>query len=119
MSRPHGLVADDLFSRLAELLQATRDAHRPALVAEVAFNLTQNVRGRVGRELDLPVHVEAVHGLNESDGGYLDQIVQRLPTTGELSGEELRKGELFLDDPLSGVLVAVLVITDQQAPRAR
>src|SRR5215217_3899991 len=119
LSRPHGLVPDDLLRRLAEFLQAAGDAHRPSLVAEVALDLAQYVRRRVGRELDLPVHVEAVDRLYEADGGHLDQIVQRLPATGELSGEELRQGQLFLDHPFAGVLVAVLVVTDQQATRAR
>src|SRR5829696_1315650 len=62
-SGPDRLVADCLLRRLAELLQAAWDAHGPALVTKIALDLTEDIRGGVGRELDLPVHVEAVHGL--------------------------------------------------------
>src|SRR5215211_4137084 len=37
--RPHRLVPDHLFRRLAQFLQTAWDAHRPALVPEVAFDL--------------------------------------------------------------------------------
>src|SRR5919107_109422 len=116
--RLHGLVPDNLFRRLAQFLQSTWDPHRPALVPEVAFDLTQDVRGRVGRELDSPVHVEAVYGLYEADGGDLDQVVERLPAARELAGEELGQRELFLYYPLPGSFVAPLVVTDEQPPRA-
>src|SRR5215207_9175983 len=118
-SRPDGLVADCFLRRLAELLQATGDPHRSTLVTEVAFDLAEDVRGRVGGELDLPVYIEAVHRLDQADGGDLDQIVQRLPATCELAGQKLGQGKLLLDDPLAGVLVTVLVIAHEQAPRAR
>src|SRR5215217_2726021 len=118
-SRSHGLLTDYLLRRLAQLLQAPRDAHRPALVPKVAFDLAEDVRGRVGRELDLPVYVETVHRLNQSDGGHLDQVVQRLSTARELAGQELGQGKLFLDDPLAGVLVTALVVAHEQAARAR
>src|SRR5918999_4401450 len=101
-TRPHGLVADCFLRRLAELLQATGDPHRPALVTEVTFDLTEDIRRRVGGELDLPVNVEAVHRLYQADGGDLDQIVQRFSAARELAGQKLGQGELFLDDPLAG-----------------
>src|SRR5215204_6576120 len=118
-TRPHGLVADCFLRRLAELLQATGDPHRPALVTEVTFDLTEDVRGRVGGELDLPVYIEAVHRLYQADGGDLDQIVQGLTAACELAGQELGQGKLFLDDPLACVLVVVLVVAHEQAARAR
>src|SRR5918997_2798989 len=117
--RPHGLVADCFLRRLAELLQATGDPHRPALVTEVTFDLTEDVRGRVGGELDLPVYIEAVHRFYQADGGDLDQIVEGLPAACELAGQELGQRKLLLDDPLAGVLVAVLVIAYEQAARTR
>src|SRR5215211_2375873 len=118
-SRSDGLLADYFLRRLAQLLQAPRYSHRPTLVTEVAFDLTENVRGRVGGELDLPVYIEAVHRLYQADGGDLDQIVQGLPAACELAGQELGQRKLFLDDPLAGVLVAVLVIAYEQAARTR
>src|SRR5215210_7928858 len=118
-ARSDGLVADCFLRRLAQLLQTAGDAHRPALVTEVAFDLPEDVRGRVGGKLDFPVYVEAVHRLYQADGGDLDQIVQGLPAACELAGQELGQRKLFLDDPLAGVLLAVLVIAYEQAARAR
>src|ERR671920_1143406 len=118
-TRPNGLVADCFLRRLAQLLQTAGDPHRPALVTEVAFDLAEDVRGRVGGELDLPVYIEAVHRLYQADGGDLDQIVQGLPAACELAGQKLSQGKLFLDDPLAGVLVPLLVVAHEQAPRAR
>ena len=99
----HGLVPDRLLRRLPELLQAARDAHRPALVAEVALDLPEDVRRGVGRELDVPVHVEAVYGFDQADRGHLDQVVDGLAAARELAGQELRERELLLDHPLAGV----------------
>src|SRR5919107_2310876 len=118
-STPDGLLADCFLRRLAQLLQTAGDAHRPALVTEVAFDLPEDVWGCVGGELDFPVYIEAVHRLYQADGGDLDQIVQGLPAACELAGQKLGQGKLFLDDPLAGILVAVLVIAHQQAACAR
>ena len=48
--------------------------------------LAEDVWGRVCRELDFPVYIEAVHRLYQADGGDLDQIVQGLPAARELAG---------------------------------
>jgi hypothetical protein len=110
-ARPHGLVPDRLLRRLPELLQATRDAHRPALVAEVALDLPEDVRRSVSRELYVPVHVEAVYGLDQADGGHLHQVVHGLAAACELAGKELGEGELLLDHPLAGAFIAFAVVT--------
>src|ERR671916_91574 len=114
-----GLVADGLLGRLAQLLQPARHAHRPALIPEVALDLPEDVRRRVGRELDPAVHVEAVDRLDEPHGGDLHQVVHGLPAPGELAGEELRQGQLLLDHLLPRGLVAVLVVPRQQTPGPR
>src|SRR5215211_31986 len=119
LTRPGGLVADHFLGRLAQLLQAARHTHRPTLVTEVAFDLPEDIRGRIGGELDLPVHVETVDGLYQADGGDLDQVVQWLSAAGELAGQKFSQGELFLDDTLAGALVALLVVAHQQAPGTR
>src|SRR6266516_4067736 len=57
-----------------QLLQAARHPHRPALVAEVALDLADDVRRRVGRQLDPSVEVEAVDRLDQADRADLDEV---------------------------------------------
>src|SRR5919107_2000994 len=118
-ARPDRLVAYCFLRRLAQLLQAAGDPHRPTLVTEVAFDLPEDVRGGVGGELDLPIYIEAVHRLYQAHGGDLDQIVQRFPAARELAGQKLGQRKLFLDHPLAGVLVPVLVVANEQAAGTR
>jgi hypothetical protein len=54
-----------------ELLHAARHAHRPRVVAEVALELAQYRRRRVGGEAHLAADVEEVDGLHDPDAGDL------------------------------------------------
>ena len=67
--RPSWTVSslDELRQLDVQLLEAARHAHRPAAVAEVALDLADDVRRRVGRELDAAVDVEAVDRLDQAD----------------------------------------------------
>jgi len=57
-----------------QLLQAARHTHRPALVAEMPLDLTDDVRRRVGGQLDTALQVEAVDRLDEADRADLNEV---------------------------------------------
>ena len=60
------------------LLDRTRDADRPARVAEVALDLAEDRRHREARERRAAVELVAVDRLDEPDARHLDQVVDRL-----------------------------------------
>src|SRR5215218_5014916 len=78
-----GQLGHHLVQPQVQLLEPPGHPHRPALVAEVALELADDGRGGVGRELHLPLQVEAVDGLQQPDGAHLDQVLQRLPAVAE------------------------------------
>ena len=61
-----------------ELLEPAGNADRPALVPEVPLDLPDDVRGRVGGELDAAVDVEAVDRLDQADRAHLDEVLELL-----------------------------------------
>ena len=109
-----GLVLDDLRQLDVELLEAARNAHRPALVAEVALDLADDVRRRVGRQLDSAVDVEAVDRLDQADAADLDEIVELLAAIGVAAGERADEGQVLLDQLLPGGEIAFLVVAAEQ-----
>ena len=66
----------------AELLETPGNVHRPGLVPEVAPDLADDRRHRVARDVDAPVDVEPVDGLDQADRTDLDEILERLSTAG-------------------------------------
>src|SRR5690348_13094075 len=52
--------------------------YRPAGVAEVALELAEDCGDRVARERVAALAVEAVDGLDQTQAGHLDEIVERL-----------------------------------------
>src|SRR5439155_1306116 len=60
-------LADDLPQLEVQLLQPPGNPHRPPLVPEVPLQLPGDGGGGVGGELHLPVGVEPVHPLDQSD----------------------------------------------------
>ena len=109
----HELV-DHLVEADVELLQAARHAHRPALVAEVALDLADDVGRRVGGELDAAAEVEAVDGLDEPDGADLDEIVEVLAARGVAARERAHQRQVHGDELLARLAVAVQVVAAQQ-----
>src|SRR5207248_3043911 len=61
-----------------QLLQSAGHANRPALVAEMTLDLADDVRSRVGGQLDAAVEVEPVDRLDQADRADLDEIVELL-----------------------------------------
>src|SRR5512132_412222 len=61
-----GQLLHEMREPYVQLLEAARHADRPTLVAEMALDLSDDVRGRVGRQLDAAVDVEAVDRLDEA-----------------------------------------------------
>ncbi len=80
--------------RQPQLLEPARHAHRPALVTEVPLDLADDRRGGVRGELHAPVRVEAVHGLDQPDGGDLGQVVQRLAAVAEAARQVLDERQM-------------------------
>jgi hypothetical protein len=68
----------------------------------------------VGRELDLPVGIEAVDGLDQADGGDLDQVVQRFTPAGEPAGQVLDQPQVPFDQPFPNGRVAFLLELTEQ-----
>ncbi len=85
----------------SQLLEAPRHADRPALVAEVTLDLTDDRGRRVRRELDAAVRVEAVDRLDQTDRGDLGQVVQRLAAVAEAAREVLDERQVHPDQPVA------------------
>src|SRR3954471_8261815 len=102
-----------------QLLEAARDAHRPRLVAEVALDLAEDGRRRVGREAHLAGDVEAVDRLHDPDARDLDEVVERLPAAGVAAGERPGEREHLLGELVAGPHVTVLVDAAQELLLAR
>ena len=86
----------------AQLLQAARDPDGPALVAEVALDLADDRRGRVRRELDAAVGLEAVDGLDQADGAHLHEVLVRLAAVAEAPGAVLDQRQVQVHQVVAG-----------------
>ena len=107
-------LVDHLVEADVELLQAARHAHRPALVAEVALDLADDVGRRVRRQLDAALEVEAVDRLDEADGADLDEVVEVLAARGVAPRQRPHQREVHGDELLARLAVAVQVVAAQQ-----
>ena len=101
-----------------ELLKATRHAHRPALVTEVALDLAHD-RGRgIGGELEPSAGIEAVDRLDEADRAHLDEVVERLSPVLELGCEEAHEVEMAHDELVPHLGIARLLVLAEELARA-
>ncbi len=87
--------------RQPQLLEPPRHTYRPALVAEVPLDLTDDGGGGVGGELHAALRVEAVHGLDQADGGHLGEVVQRLAAVAEPAGQVLDERQVHAHQPIA------------------
>src|SRR5205814_3908686 len=97
-----------------QLLQAARHAHGPTLVAEVTLDLADDVRRRIGRELDAAAEVEAVDRLDQPDRADLDEILELLAAVGVATRERSNQRHVLLDQLLARCEVALLVVAAQE-----
>ena len=65
-----------------ELLEPAWDADRPAFVAEVPLDLPDDVRRRVGGQLDAALDVEPVDRLDQPNRSDLDEVFELLAAIG-------------------------------------
>ena len=109
MPEVHGQLFDRPVHGQVEFLKPARDLDRPAFVAEVAFDLAHDRRGRVGRELDAARGVEAIDRLDQTERSDLDQVLERLAAVGELDREIAHEIEIGNDQVVAQAVVRELV----------
>src|SRR3954468_6283078 len=109
-----GQLLDEPRQLHVQLLQAARHAHRPALVAEVPFDLADDVRRRVRRQLDAAVEIEAVDRLDQPDRADLNEILELLAAVRVPPRERAYERHVLLDQLLARGDVALLVIAPEE-----
>src|SRR5262249_60839085 len=97
---------DDAAQLEMQLLHAPGQAHRPPAVAEVAFQLAQDGRGRERRELEPAAGIEPLDGLEQADQRDLHEVVARLAAVREAGGEEVRERSVVPDELVAQTAVA-------------
>jgi hypothetical protein len=89
---------------------------RPALVAEVALQLSEDGGGGVARELRPATGLEAIDGLDQAEARDLEQVVERLVGVGVAKREVAGQRQEALDELLPRDQIAVVVVADEQLP---
>src|SRR4029450_9050794 len=97
-----------------QLLETTGHAHGPAAVAEVTLDLADDVRRRVGGQLDSAVEVEPVDRLDQTDRADLDEIFELLAAVRVAPRERADGRHVLLDQLLTSCEVALLVIPAEE-----
>ena len=87
---------------------------RPALVAEVSLELTQDRRRGVARELRAAAGLEAVDCLDEAEARDLKQVVERLVGVRVAQRQVTRERQEALGELLPGDQVTFVVIANQE-----
>jgi hypothetical protein len=67
----------------------------------VPSNFTHDGRHREGHEVRTGFDVEPDHGIDQTDAGYLDEVVARLATTIESTGDVVGQRQAPLDNPVT------------------
>jgi hypothetical protein len=80
----------------------------------VALDLADDVRRRVGGELDAAVEVEAVDRLDQADAADLDEILELLAAVAVAPRQRADEREVLLDELLSRGEVALLVVAAEE-----
>ena len=106
-------LLDRAVDREVEFLQPARNLDGPALIAEIALDLADDRRRRVGRELDAALEIEAVDRFEQPDRADLDQIVERFAAIGELDRQVARQVEVRDDEFAAQPLVLGLPASDR------
>src|SRR4029079_2227868 len=89
-----------------QFLHASRHAHRPPAVAEVALELADDRRHREGRELSTAFGLETVAGVHDADECDLLELVERLAAEGEAAGQGPSQADMGLEQLIAQARVA-------------
>src|SRR6476659_11232920 len=111
----NGQLLDQSRELDVQLLEPSRNAYRPAPVAEVTLDLADDVRRRVSRELDAAVDVEAVDRLDQADRADLDEVFELLAAIGITPSERTDERHVLLDQLLACSKVTLLVIPPEES----
>ena len=96
------------------LLQVAGHVQRPALVAEVALELTEDGGRRIAREPRPAIGLEAVDRLDEAEARDLEQVVQRLVRVAVAKRQVARERKEALHQLVASGHVAVAVIANEE-----
>ena len=97
-----------------QLLQVARNPHRPALVAEIALQLSRDRRHSERRERVTACGVEPVDGLQQAHGRDLNEVLQRLAATVVTPRQPRGQWEKPLHQRVAGRLIVAPAITSEQ-----
>src|SRR5262249_49492575 len=81
-----------------ELLDAARDAHRPAAIAEVTLEFADDRGHRERGELESAIRLEALDRLQEADQCNLAQVVEGFAAVYESTRQELGEAHVLFDE---------------------
>jgi hypothetical protein len=90
------------------------NAQKLGAVAQVAPELAENRRNRVGAQRRASRGVVAVDGLDQADRADLGQILELLAAVGESSREHPDEGEVHLDQPPARLTVPTIAPGSQK-----
>src|SRR5512143_2255478 len=79
------------------------------------LDLADDVRRRIGGQLDAALDVEAVDRLDQADGADLDEVLELLAAVGVAPGEGTDEGHVLLDELLPSLEVSLHVVAPQQS----
>src|SRR5205085_3588017 len=99
---------------LHRLLETPRHLDRPALVAKVALDLTDDRRRGKGREFESTLRLEALDRLEEADVADLHDVLQRLAAVRELPGQKEHQVVEQLDQLLTALGVFGFLVLEKE-----
>ena len=107
-------LLDGVLDLRGELLELARDAHGPAVVAEVALELAEDRGDGEGGEREAAAGVEAVDGLQQADRGDLVEVVAFGAAGRVAAGEVAGERQEAVDEGLEVGRVALAVVALKQ-----
>ncbi len=110
-------IGPGLVDRLLRLLDPARRAYRPAAVAELLAQGTEDARHGVGQEVVAVLGLERPDHADQGEPGLLDEVVQRQPAGGVPLREGVRHAEVQRDDVVEQPCPLLRVVARRRAPR--
>ena len=80
----------------------------------MTLNLAENGGRGISGELKAALRLEAVDCLDEADGAYLHEIVERLAAVCELRGKKTHKVEMVDDELVTRRHVALVLVSGEE-----